>query len=802
MEKRRVVVKQKGKFLLLLILAPLFIFNPLIAQLSNIDKILNTIQEKQKKNEPIGIKDFPGFMAKIPMPKEIKNILDNISITLPKIDITPTGFIVSGSATVYKATVSIGITVLIKEGKMSFKIAMPTGWKFSDTFKKLKVFDKLRLKKVYFVISEYAYRDLDLQVVINPGLNIGSDIELTNAVKDLKEMVDKVLGKFLVAEQLSIKFFGYIPENVSKATCTIIVPARIGIDFEELHKKGKIKVKPFINRIYTADFIASVSTKLDLYISTGVFVEIPKQKPLEFRGGVAFDPKVSKIAFEGIMKGMIKPAFGLDWLSLGNLGMRAGFIPAFPFIAEAGISGAVNIGDILKDASALINIDITGGSFIIDTKAKALNLDNLIALLVQMAKKDFKVKAMPPVRFSNLRLKVVPADAWIFGERYRAGLSAGGAVQIDTFKGSIDIDIIEIEKRLMAKGRLFPLKVPRKKPIFIITGTGPDRRYGTSDDSVILEIDLGARLPIDKQKFYFDGTIEITPIKLKQKARIGFEKGKFSTAFETKIFNLFSAKSSVSFNTKHPEDFIFEAGMQQDFGNYVNREVGKAMAKFEENAKRNLGNARKKVETIDEKMDDLRRKRDAAFRKLETGVAKEVRKLQEKIAKIDREISYWKEQCKGVKKIAYPFKKCGRKILKLIVEKTGLKIGKGVMTAGKKIIAGVGKAVAAIDKALKLEEAAQKVARAGLKVAQGSVKAISEVTRAISGGFFAVENASIKALGKDLIKGNLPRVSMTISIPRIVTLNFRELQFDIKRPGKLFKDIARQIVDSVKKKKK
>lgn len=814
-------MKKRGAQLYLLlsalVLQALLTFGSVNAQ--SVDKLIEIITEKIKRDEPISINDFPG-LANVPMPKGIKAILSSIELKSPKFGTDIWGiFNVTGTVFIKKIEVIANFGIQKKTGGKKFKIAFPHGVKFTESFPELgqvaTLLDKFSIGRSWFILSSFDYREEELGATrIKRGLNLGATVGLTGPLQDLKKMIDEFSKTdFLIAEKFECFLKGVITPEIIKSELKGQTSIRLGIDFtKKPFNKKPFKIKnPYIRKIYTADIYFAVNLKGETRMSTGIFLELrdSKGKPivLEFRGGIGFDAKVGAISGMGQMKGTYHPAFGVKWLTLGpNIGLEVAVMAVPPFITKIAIAAGMSLGDVFKEVQAIVAVDPLNLNFLLDASIKKLDIDDLIRLLISIGGKKVKtILEIPTIEFTDLALKVVPVDnTRVFDEYYRAGVVAKGGVHIGQFKGIADVEILKQPPVFRAKGNIELLDVKIKgKSILRITGAGEDRKPGTADDAAALDIEIAALRSWHSQKVYLSSLIEI-PTIIHQEALINFRgKRGLRAKFSTKaLFNMFTADCTFDLDTLDPIAFTLAAGMKQDFGNYVRKEVNKSMSKFENDAKRDLNKAREKVKKLDAEIKKYERQMEGARRKLNTGAAKQVRDFQAKIADIERRKQPWLRECAGVAKWKYPFKKCGRMLIKLEAEKTGIKIAKGTLQAGQRIISEATKVLRdlpqQINKKMKLKE----IANANLKLAQGSVNAISKIPRAIVAGTFAVKKASFAIRGKDLKEGKSPALSMRINIPKVVTLDIKEAQFDFKKAGKFFADIAVQIKDKVLKKKK
>ncbi len=793
------------------------------------EKIGTTVKEKVKETakEPIKLKELPGFdTVTNRLPGEFKSFLESFVIQISEAEFSSEKFMFAGSVK-FKGT-EIFVEVRMEKAsdtRLSFKLALPKGWKFSETFSQLKNFDKLAINNLFILVSTYDYeydqqykdkkgRTQTRHIKVEKGATFNADIELTDAVKKLQELMEKLTKiECIVLEDFRTQFAGVIKPGADFNTSHFYInlPYKIGID---LTKKPISLKDPYLRRFYTAGFMADVDLALNTRLRTGFFLELKNQmnpkKPqvLQFLGEIEIDAK-GGISVTAWMEGMYEQAFGLSWLSIGpRLGLGAGIMAEPPWVKEIAITGGLSLGEILKKANAIVNVDLSNGNLLVDFSVEKLDIKELIKVMIAIAtqitpknKNDlnsFKQK-VPVIEFTNLKLKIVPIPMIVFGKSYSTGITAAGRIQIGKVKGGVDVKVKMDPSQIYALATLDPLEVKdlRKKTLFKIDGPGPDRKYGTKDDAALLEIDINATVPPSEQRIYIAGKLEIPPLKFEQKTDISLEQSKFHTAMSTTIEQYFSGKLDVEFDPKKPEDFMIDMNMDQKFTEVLREKVKEEMTIFEENAKADLNKAQAKINEINKKMDELRKKRAEEFKKLESDAAKKVLEYEAKIAKLDKEIARLEKECPG---IPNPLKKSCRDKVDKKAEKAGLNIAVGFVGLGEKVVKGVGVAVDKIDNTLKLDVAAQRVATSALDIARNSISAITKVTDALTKGLekFNVQSAHLVTSGPELKAGKLPKASLKIKILKL-TLDLKDIQFDIKNPGDFFKDVATQIVTSVKK---
>ncbi len=794
------------------------------------EKIGAKVKEKVKDvaKKSIVLKELPGFDTLTGrLPGEMKSFLEDFVVQVTEAEFGIDKFYFGGRVEFKGAEIFIEVRMQkALDTQLSFKIALPKGWKFSETFSQLKNFDKLAINNLFLLVSTYNYEyDLEYKdakgksfsrhIKVEKGATFNADIELTSAVKKLQELIIKLTKlECLVMEDFRTQFGGVIKPGADFATSHFYIklPYKIGID---LTKKPIDLKDPYLRRLYTAGFMADIDLALNTRVRTGIFLELKNAKKpskpqvLEFSGEVEIDAK-GGITVSAWMEGMYEPAFGLNWLGIGpKLGLGAGLMAEPPWIKEIAISGGLSLGEIFKKVSATVNVDLSNGNLLVDFAAKKLDIDDFIKLMLTIATKvspkdkreinSYK-KKIPTIKFTDLKLKVVPVPMTVFGKTYSAGISAGGNLHIGDVQGGVDVSVTMDPPKIYAMATLKPLEVKGvgNKTIFEIDGPGPDRKYGTKDDAALLEIDIDATQPPSEQKIIIAGKLVIPPLKFEQSTDFSLEESKFQAKMSTTIKKYFSGNLDVQFDPKNPADFMLDMSMDQKFSQVLRKNLKEDMKEFKNKAQKDLADARKEVEQLDEKMAKLRKNRNAEFKKLESGAAKKVQEYKDKIAELDKKYEKYAKKCPGVPN---PTKEACQEKMKIYVEKGGFKLAADVLSAGEKIINTVNKAVTKIDELLKIEEAAQKIARKGLSAADKSISVMGDIADAISKGLksFNVKSAKLTTSGQELKQGKLPMVSLNVHIMK-KTIDLKDIQLDLQHPSEFFKDVAKQMVSRFMKK--
>lgn len=767
-----------------------------------------------EKGKGIKLGDLPLPFAALPT--SVRSVLENIILKNPKIKLSipgfPKGFAISGDTVLYGTQVGISFVFVIKTKKdpatklpnlgISAKIDLPKGWKFSDSFPKLTSLNKLRLPRSTFFVSTFDYTDPFSKAAIKKGLFFLSGVEFTGPAQKLN-----LLKKIVTFEDIGVFFYASIPEKITDAIFAIKIPARIGLDFEDMHKKGKLK-KPskLVRKITTAGLTVAVTPALPLKlkVKTGIMLWLTTQeKPLEFSGELELDIEEATVAGR-MEEEMFDPAFGLSWLALGDFGLKVflnyeilaatGLPSGIAFHGKMGIGKAVPKPTASVTALAKVTLEQIG-EFLFDGHIEKINLTEFVHFLSKVVKKEIPLTKLPPIELIDLDLKLAVTNVKIKEKEYKAGIEVSGGLRVGDKKGTVTVGFTPGEKKVWGKGYLSNIETK----YFSLTGPGPDNKYGTKDDGLIVDLMISSEM----QYFKMAGKIAIPPLKLAAQAVVGFAKDRIQTDIRTTIGDIFTIKGILNINPTNLKDFKFEGTFERGFHDMTMADIKKRIAEFK-------GKSEQDILSLDTKIKNYENQIKKAEATVKTGIYAEMAKtdvkikgINTKIAQWEKEIAQWKKErenlgCKGLKALRPVCSSRWTKITsnntkitekkgeKLILEKTYKNF---ILKVGGKTADMVLKAVegfpAEIDKLVNLKKTAQ----IGLKV-------ISKLGEYIAQGLFLIKEASIKTSSQELEKKKLPEIIIVLQVGN-KTLNL-SLQFDKNNPKAIFKQVWDRIVNSVK----
>ncbi len=764
-----------------------------------------------EKGKGIKLGDLPLPFAALPT--SVRSVLENIILKNPKIKLSipgfPKGFAISGDTILYGTDVSISLVLVKKTGGtgklpnlgISAKIDLPKGWKFSDSFPKLTSLNKLKLPRSTFFVSTFDYTDPFSKAAIKKGLFFLSGVEFTGPAQKLN-----LLKKIVTFEDIGVFFYASIPQKITDAIFAIKIPARIGLDFEDMHKKGKLKKPPkFVRKITTGGLIVAVTpAPLKLKVKTSIILWLTTQeKPLEFSGEVELDVEEATVAGR-MEEEMFDPAFGLSWLALGDFGLKVflnyevltatGLPSGIAFHGKMGIGKAVP----KPTASVIALAKVTPeriGEFLFDGHIEKIRLTEFVHFLSKAVKKEIPIAKLPPIELIDLDLKLALTNVKIKEKEYKAGIEVSGGLRVGDKKGTVTVNFTPGEKKVGGKGYLSNIETK----YFSLTGPGPDNKYGTKDDGLIVDLMISSEM----QYFKVAGKIAIPVLKLTAQAVVGLAKDRIQTDIRTTIGGIFTVKGILNINPTNLKDFMFEGSFERDFHDITMADIKKRIAEFK-------GKSEQDIASLDAKIKNYEDRIKKAEETVKTGIYAEVAKtdvkikgINTKIAQWEKEIAQWKKErenlgCKGLKALR-PV--CSSREAKIIANQTKITEKKGekvilkrtyknfILKVGSKTADMVLKAVegfpAEIDKLVNLK-----------KIAQTGLRAVSKLAEYIAQGLFLIKEASIKTSSQELEKKKLPQVVIVLQVGN-KTLNL-SLQFDKNNPKAIFKQLWDKVVNSVK----
>ncbi len=600
---------------------------------------------------PLKFSDIP-IVNKLPLPKKIKSFFDNIVMRVPEIQFDEKGGIsIEGQVDLYKTSVWSRVMIssdMTGRAHYSVAVRMPKGWKFSDTFPKIKGFDPktldlLELEDAWLVLSSSRYKDPKLEKEVREGLNFFARVLPAGP---LFEKLNKLLrGQLKKATTLEMRGVIGLDPRLIGTMLSVELPS--GITFTKW-----LKTAPLSLLFVVEERITQVAT-VSVLLRGGLNVLLPLQKkPVDFKmtGKYTFpedfefygqmDGWLRNFPIKGVHIGNLKLGIITDlsliletaglfgWVAGFNLAGSLGIMDSVTTVkAKGALSGDTGIGDLtfivegttsLKDG---VSFWLTHAQDVARLFKKVNFKDKILAFVPNLAIEDFRLAFVPRETFEEgKKIEVKVGKINIFG------LTASGwlSLEKDGVRGGFRLPEIVIGKR--------------KKPLFYVSGIGKGKDRGP-----VLELVLTK----EQQFFHSDilwGTSLFGGLHRRSKAFISPAGLELRTTFKLGglIYADLAIRASLLGTKSGPKNFTASITLDQRAQDKVSEILGKA--------------ARELMVDLQE---DLERIKQQALEGFQKGIFKEGEKALRLISKLDASIKRKKASCdktfsKGAAKIFRP----------------------------------------------------------------------------------------------------------------------------------------------------
>ncbi len=603
---------------------------------NEITEIANAIKKTvEEKNGVIRIKDYIGdtlasYSKYIPqsiynalMNTDLKNVTVRQQLSAAERENYGLGSaVIRGTLSVNNSPMNVRL-LLFNDPKaanpwmaISLIIDLPNSMQLSTWFKDLKAFDAIKFQKSTFAFSIAQYRDVELDLLIgSTEFNFISSINLSEQTlpdfQNLRQFIEKSSSTKTVP---FLQVQTVIPLNPLDIKFNVIVP----FNLQKNYAQGSI-----VTKIAADSLIVGISPKnVSLAVSMGMFMYLSTQsEPLRFRLGGT----ISKTELElyGLMDGMYDPAFGLDWLALGNFGVELDFnfalMSAGIPISGMGFRGIMAFGE----GAQQVKVDVATKFQIssdklpqigLQAKINQIDLGALFSVFKKKAGKTVTTGDTPTIKFTDLDLKVMPTGMKIAEQEYSKGIEAEGYMDVLGLKGYAYVFLSPGTLTCTIKGALAKIE----NTYFKMSGPGlPGVAGMTEGPSVALDMSLlnaPPRLPTLKM----GAEIEIKPIKWNAKAEFIASLTQIYTKAETTIGQGFGAMFEINIPFTDMKNFGIIFSMKLDFMNALKQ-------KMQEYAKNKKIEIEKDYQELDKKVKDFQAK-------LDNKKQEEARDLKQKLA--------------------------------------------------------------------------------------------------------------------------------------------------------------------------
>lgn len=773
-------------FLLLFTIIPLSLYvSSLQAATFSFDEISAVAKQGTRKSSAFSSMQLGNIFAGAQIPQRVVPIFQNVELKTPTVLPAPAGYdlgftlvgsiIFQGNET--KATL-IGVQDHSGKREYSLGIEVPHDWKLSSFLPELKQLDSLNLPKVRIILSSWDYVDAQAQVSVTRGLNFLAELELTGPLQFAQTFLDK-MKTYLHVRGGQAVLQGVIASNITESLFHATIPAQISVDLEQLYKDGKLKTSPApLKKIGTGDLVITIApADLGFKIGSSIILELTtQQKPLEFRAEVTFSAQ--KVRFDGYSIGTYDPAFGLQWLAIDEFGMFVEIDYAAEEVLLAvgipftgiGFRGGLGLGAGTDrtniDLAAAVEVSSTTvGNIVFDGSITKIDIARLTQLLTKMVGKEIPLKQIPVIQFTNLRLLIALMDSFVGGKQYHQGFTLSGAWEIWKIQGSIFVEILTSTQSLLAQGWLKNIETP----VIRIIGTEKDKKeYNLPDDGWFVKVHLS---PVE-QIIAGSAALEIPPLKLQGSADLHFSDVDLKAHVLFKVAQLFDAEFNIVLDALNPQNFDAHFDLKQNFADFVNKELPKALAKLKQ---QNMA----EMKQYDAQINSTQTKINQIKGSLNAQANAQINDVNAKIAQIDATLNSLNNDCNN----APWYQKVGNQSCLAIAgkqaEKGSLIAYRETLKGGTQIAQGSLTAVNQLSSQIDQWNSLKKITQKLIDFADVIGNAVAQGIVAIN-----IKRAAGQVSGKDIAAGRLAKLielTIELNIPNVskkeISLKNLELNF-------------------------
>ncbi len=696
--------------------------------------------------------------------------------------------------------------------KMAVSVALelPGVVRLSDFIKGFTSFDRIKFKNSTLAFSSAGYKDETLGVTLGEKqftfisrISFAEqEVDDFNNLQTLMKKTGNSLIQYvdiktvIASDPLKTKISFAVPFNLQKtyapgSSITKIAADTLNIDIEP----GKVAF--------------DISMGMAMYLAT-------QKLPLMFRMG----GKLSKTELKvyGLMDGMYDPAFGVDWLALGNFGVELDFNFALMStgipISGIGFRGDMGFGE--SNDRMLIGlaakVDISSNSIPdigLEANINEIDLGLLLSVLKKKTGKSKNTGDTPVIKFEDLNIKVMPTDVEIAGKEYKKGLEAKGYLDIAGIKGYGHVQVLPDTAACTVKGALSKIQTKN----VTIAGPGLPGVIGMEDGpSLIFDMALNDK-PVRQPQLTIGGEIFIDPIKWSAKAKFIASATKLYANVETTIGQNFEAQAEISLPLTEMAKFSVLFRAKIDFAQTIKLKMHEYAQKEKAEIQKDYIELDKKIKNFQIKLENkiieeqeqvkarLAKQAESYVIKLQAAERKMKEKLQ-KLILAQQEVQRDKMACKQGQ-VAKCFEIIGSG-LKMVAADAAYEMAKmkiellDSIAAIKEIAIQVeGDVYARFYKEFTdlIEELniAKKIKDTRLALLEASTLVVDALTA------FSIKSFSIKVAGEDIAKGKIATGSLewAINVAGVSKTGTWEGAIDFANPIEFAKNFYKQIGEQI-----
>jgi len=479
-------------------------------------------------------------------------------------------FLIIANLTLYNQAVrAILREMSFAEGKPRYSMTLEftKGVQLSDLAKELKIID-LDVQKLQLVFSDWKYEDKEQGIVIEKGLNLVGDVQMTgmlNGIKHLTKLEQLRMYGTIKKEFVGSTLYGVIPAELSFGGGSKLTKMIVGVDIKG---KGPLDT-PVAQFMLRGNLSMSIKGLADPLIFTS-----------ELNLGI------DGAELSGSIEGTWENPFGLKGFSIGDVGVGASVFYAAGAPKGFTLKGTMDVGN--KKFALATKVSATDGAAFIGKMDGTLSYKDLVVfankvthLGLSAEQVDSVFNVIPNVEIEDPVIHFVPVTTTIFGKSYPQSTTFEGAIKLLGKKTTMSITLFK--DGIKGSATLPEIQIPLYPEVVNRNNRLVNRNYQPMyKENPILFTLKGMEdkelpkviLAINSQgaEFYAKGIIELMPFFLgggKGEGFVDFTALGTNIKLKSKLFDQFmfdiDLKSKMSFS-QPPTNIMVKATMSADGG--------------------------------------------------------------------------------------------------------------------------------------------------------------------------------------------------------------------------------------------
>lgn len=491
------------------------------------------------------------------------------------------------------------------------ELQMPVEASFSDIIPAFKhsIFDEIELyhPKVLVAGSDFEEKVDDKTIKYKQGINFFADTRLKNALSPVAKITH-------TKEETPIVLSGMIAApNPLNSVFKVQLPFMIPVWPNNELSIGKLTLE-----------ISGQPTPGIALLTTVRFKPTPRDQTLDFISRIQVS--VNDALLAGTMLGTWNNPLGISGFKLADTALQIGMnyellLAGIP-IDKLGMAAKLGIGR--RNVSFATNISLTHpDDFVFAGSLDRLDFKDLVDLISDAIHRQLDTSKIPEISIQNVSLYMVPKKTKIGELEFSQGFSGSATFIIEKFIASARFAYID-DDGISAEGWCTRFKVG---PL-LVSGTGPDKIYGTADDGPYLHLELTK----SKQLFYLSAIVDLENV-FRTNADVDLNKDQLSFDVTASVMHAFEATIHAKARINDPDVFLL-LDFKADFYDYVQQEVDRELTAFQKKAEKEINEAQARVQQLNQQIVDFDRQiqeRTQGIEKLKQIIEQKTRDAQQKI---------------------------------------------------------------------------------------------------------------------------------------------------------------------------